>query len=175
MVLLVKTFDHYHHKFQFFYLSWNLDQTLIMVICTALFGKLYTTLKQKEPRRQNITKFSLKYSKKMRSLRSWKCLKTSVELTFTTQKAKACSTWTSCSFFDWKYLFRVNLVQKFKIISLSWNFLPRLIQICRIPWWCSLFLFSNGNTFLGKSGPENPNCQFELKSRTRLIGICRIM
>ena len=33
----------------------------------------------------------------------------------------------------------VNLVQKLKIISLSWNFVPRLIQICRIPWWCSPF------------------------------------
>ena len=75
----------------------------------------------------------------MRSLRSSKCLKTTVELTFTTQKANACSPWTACSVFNWKYLFWVNLVQKLKIISLSWNFVPRLIQICRIPWWCSFF------------------------------------
>ena len=54
--------------------------------------------------------------------------------------------------------FWVNLVQKLKIISLSWNFVLKLIQICRIPWWCSLFLFSTGN------------CQFELKLRTRLRG-----
>ena len=75
----------------------------------------------------------------MRSLRSSKCLKTTVELTFTTQKANACSPWTACSVFNWKYLFWVNLAQKLKIISLSWNSVPRLIQICRIPWWCSFF------------------------------------
>ena len=70
----------------------------------------------------------------MISLRFSKCLKTTFELTFTTQKANACSPWTACSVFNWK-----NLVQKLKIISLSWNFVPKLIQICRIPWWCSLF------------------------------------
>ena len=111
----------------------------------------------------------------MRSLRSLKCLKTAAELTFTTQKANACSPWTACSVFNWKYLFWVNLVQKLKIISLSWNFVPRLIQICRIPWWCSLFPFSTVDTFWGKFGLKNQNCQFELKFRTRLIWVCRIM
>ena len=47
----------------------------------------------------------------MRSLRSLKCLKTAAELTFTTQKANACSPWTACSVFNWKYLFWVNLFQ----------------------------------------------------------------
>ena len=108
----------------------------------------------------------------------WKALhnvkkKRAVELTFTTEKAKACSPWTACSVFDWKYLFcGVNLVQKLKIIIFSWNFVYRLIQICRIPWWCSLFLFSTGNTILGKSDPKNQTCQFELKFYTRLIWIC---
>ena len=41
----------------------------------------------------------------MRSLRSSKCLKTAVDLTFTTQKASACSPWTAYSVFNWKYLF----------------------------------------------------------------------
>ena len=90
----------------------------------------------------------------MRFLGSSKCLKTTVELIFTTQKANTCSPWTACSAFNWKYLFWVNLVQKLEIISLNWNFVPRLIRLCRIPWWCSLFLFSTGNTFLGKFGPE---------------------
>ena len=36
--------------------------------------------------------------------RSSKCLKTAVKLTFTTQKASACSPWTACSVFNWKYL-----------------------------------------------------------------------
>ena len=39
-----------------------------------------------------------------------------------------------------------NLVQKFKIVSLSCNLAPRLIQICRSHWSCSLFLFSTENT-----------------------------
>ena len=108
----------------------------------------------------------------MRSLRSSKCLKTTVELTFTIQKTSACSPWTACSVFNWKYQFSwVNLVQKLKFISLNWNFVPRLIKICRISWWCSLFLFSTANTFLGKFGPKNQICQFELKFRTRLLWI----
>ena len=37
------------------------------------------------------------------------------------------------SVFDRKYSFWANLVQKVKIISLSWNLLSRLIPICRIP------------------------------------------
>ena len=41
-------------------------------------------------------------------------------------------------FFDWKYPFWTNLVQNFKIDSVSWNFVPGLILICRIHWW---FLF----------------------------------
>ena len=94
--------------------------------------------------------YSFKMFKIMRSLRSSKCLKTTVDLTFTTQKANACSPWTACFVFKWKYFFSVNLVQKHKIIILSWNFITRLIQICRIPWWCSLFLLSTRNTFLGK-------------------------
>ena len=68
-----------------------------------------------------------------------------------------------------------NLVRKIKIISLSRNLVTRLISICEIQWWCSLFQFSTGNTSLGKFGPKNQNCQFELKFRTRLIWICRIM
>ena len=128
---------------------------LIVAICTILFEKLYTILILKEPRGQEITNFSFKMFKIMRSLRFSKSLKSTVELTFTTQKANACSPWTPCFIFDWIYLFWVNLFQALKIISLSWHFIPRLIQICRIPWWCSLFLFLTGNTFLGKFGPNN--------------------
>ena len=49
----------------------------------------------------------------MRSLRYSKCLKTTVELTFTT-----CNLWTASSIFNRKYLFWVNLVQELKVISL---------------------------------------------------------
>ena len=151
----------------------------VQAICYLLFAqwfeKLYTIIRKKEPRRQDITNFSFKIFKIMRSLRSSKYLKTKAELMFTTQKANACSHWTACSVFNWKYLFWVNLAQKLEIISLSWNFVPRLIQISRSPCWCSLFLFSTENTFMGKFCPKNQNCQFELKFHTRLIWICRIM
>ena len=40
-----------------------------------------------------------------------------------------------------------NLVQKIKDVSLSWNLVPTVIRICRIQWWCSLFLFYTENTF----------------------------
>ena len=72
----------------------------------------------------------------------------------------------SCSVFDLfsTYRFWANLVQKVKIVSLklkfgtkfhhgfnfffcfrpkivslSWNFVSKLIRICRIQWWCSMF------------------------------------
>ena len=80
-----------------------------MAICTVLFENLYTILRQKGPRRQKITNFSFKMFSS----------KTTVELTFTTQKANVCSPWTASSVFDWEYLFWVNLVQKLKIVSLS--------------------------------------------------------
>ena len=51
----------------------------------------------------------------MTFLRCSKCLKTTVELAFTAEKANACSSWTACSVFTWKYLFWVNLVQNTKL------------------------------------------------------------
>ena len=38
---------------------------------------------------------------------------------------------------------------RIKIVSLSWNLLPRPVRICRIQWWCSRFLFPTRNTFFG--------------------------
>ena len=90
-----------------------------------------------------MTNFSFKTFKIMTSLRSLTCLNTTVELTFTTQKANSCSPWTTC--FQLEIRFWVNLVQKLKIISLSWNCVPRLI-----PWWCSTFLFSTGKYLFGQ-------------------------
>ena len=54
------------------------------------------------------------------------------------------------SIFDCKYPVWANLVQKIKIISLSWNLVPTVIRICRIQWRCSLFSFSAGNTLFGQ-------------------------
>ena len=51
--------------------------------------------------------------------------------------------------FECKSLFWANLVQNIKILTLCWHLVPRLIQICRIQWGYSLFLFSSANGFLG--------------------------
>ena len=114
---------------------------------SALWKTLYN-FKIKRAQEARYNHFVFKMLKTMRSLRSSKRLKTTVELTLTTQKANASSPWTACSVVDWKYLSWVNLARKFKMISLSWNLYPSVIQISRIPWWCLLFLFSTGNTFL---------------------------
>ena len=65
---------------------------------------------------------------------------------------------------DRKYHFWAHLGQKIKIISLSWNLVPRLIQISRIQRRYSLvFCFRLEFPFLGKFGPKKRNCQFKLK------------
>ena len=42
--------------------------------------------------------------------------------------------WGPLFFLDQKYPFWKNLVQKIKIVNLSCNLVPRLIQTCRIQW-----------------------------------------
>ena len=46
------------------------------------------------------------------------------------------------SVLDQKYPFWANLIKKIKIISLSWNLVPRLIRTCTIQWRFSLFPYS---------------------------------
>ena len=50
------------------------------------------------------------------------------------------------SVLDRKHPVWANLVQKSKIFSLSWHLVSRLTRMCRIQWWCSLFLFWTGST-----------------------------
>ena len=185
MVVLVKTFNHYRiTSFNFFSCPVKLWRDLKLKITPKfnhdftndgyLHGAIWKTLynfKIKRAQKARHNQFFFQNVQEMRSLRSSKCLKTTAELTFTTPKANACSSSTACSDFNLKYHFWVNLGQKLRIISLNWNFVPRQIQICRIPWWCSL----TENTFLGEFSPKYQNCQFELKFRIRLIWICRIM
>ena len=73
-------------------------------------------------------------------------------------------TFTS-SVFDQKYPFWENLFQKLKIVSLSWNLVPCLTQICRIQWWCSLLPFLTGNIFFGLIWSKNSKL-FKLKFGT---------
>ena len=67
---------------------------------------------------------------------------------------------------DWKYHFWTNMVQKIKIVSLSWNLGPLLIRICRIQWQCFFICFRPKTPFLGKFDPNNQTCQFKLKYGT---------
>ena len=59
------------------------------------------------------------------------------------------------SVLDRKYLSWVRLVQKIKIVSLSWNLVLRRIQICRIQCWCSLVLFLTGSTLFWQISSKN--------------------
>ena len=74
--------------------------------------------------------------------------------------------WCTFSVLERKHPFWVNLVQKIKIVSLSWNLVPRLIRTCRIQWWCAFFGFRPETPFLGKFGSNSQNCQFKLKFGT---------
>ena len=99
---------------------------LIMAIYTVLFEKLYIILRQKEPRGQDTSNFSLKMFKIMRFFRSSICSKTIVELTFTAQNKRLYS--LPCLFcFRLENPFWVNMIQKLKSASLSLNLVPRLI------------------------------------------------
>ena len=67
--------------------------------------------------------------------------------------------------FDQKYPFWVNLIQKIKTVSLSWNLVHRLIRICIIQhflhFWPEVF-------FLGKFGLKIQNCLFGVKLGTTI-------
>ena len=54
------------------------------------------------------------------------------------------------------------MVKKIKIVSLGRNLVPKLIWICRIHWWCSLFKFSTNNDFFGKRWFKKLSCQLKL-------------
>ena len=74
------------------------------------------------------------------------------------------------SVLDQKNPFRANLVQKIKIVSLSWNLVQNLIRICRIQWWCSLFLFLTIN-ILGQIWSKNSKLfkvKFDRKSNSNM-------
>ena len=70
------------------------------------------------------------------------------------------------SVFDWRYAFWGNLVQKIRIGSLSWKLVLRLIRICRIQWWYSLFYCRSEIPFLGKCGLKTQNCHCKVKFGT---------
>ena len=79
------------------------------------------------------------------------------------------------TFSDQKHRFWVNLVQKIKIDSLSWNFVPLLIWKCKIQWWYSLLPFSTENTcFWSNLVQKLKIVSLSWYLVPRLIQICRI-
>ena len=65
------------------------------------------------------------------------------------------------TFFDRKHPFGAILVQKTKIDSFGLNVVPRIIRLCKVPWWRSLFLFSTGITVFGQILPKKSLDYFE--------------
>ena len=59
-----------------------------------------------------------------------------------------------------KNKFWANLVQKLRVVCLKWTYVPRLILICRIRWWCPSFLFRLEIPFLWKIWSKKPKLFF---------------
>ena len=78
------------------------------------------------------------------------------------------------SYLDWKYPFYANLVQKVKIVSLSWNLVARLIQIYRIQWWCSLFVLNQKYLRWANLLQKFKIVSLRWNLVPRLICVCRI-
>ena len=64
---------------------------------------------------------------------------------------------------DCRYPFSANLVQKIKIVCLSWHSLPRQIQTYWIRRWCKVVLFWTGNTHFRQIWSKNQNFLFKMK------------
>ena len=58
--------------------------------------------------------------------------------------------WSKFSVLNRKHSFWANLAPKIKIVSLSWNLVPRPIRIYTIQWWYCLFLFSTKIILFGQ-------------------------
>ena len=86
--------------------------------------------------------------------------------------AKIVQRWFFCCF-HWKYPFLTNLFQKIKIVSLSWNLVPRVIWISRHQWWCSLFsVFDWRYPFWANLVQKTKIVSFRWNLTPRLIRIC---
>ena len=72
----------------------------------------------------------------------------------------------------WKYSFWVNLVQKTKIVSLSWNLVLRLIRIWRI-WWCYSFFVFLTRYILFRRKLFQKQKTVETETEPKPIRICR--
>ena len=103
----------------------------------------------------------------IRSLISPKCLKTTVQLTFTTQKANACSPWTAWSIFYWKYLFWGTFVPK----TQNYQFMLKFCTWTNSNMQNSMTMFTfsvfDGKKLFGQIWSKNENCQLKQKFGTK--------
>ena len=67
------------------------------------------------------------------------------------------------SVLEWKYPFWGKLLRKIEIFISSWNFVLRLIWICTMQEWSSLFCFRQEILFSGKFCLKIWNCCFKPK------------
>ena len=70
------------------------------------------------------------------------------------------------SVFERKYSIWTILIKKLKILTLSENLVPRVIQICLAQWCCSLFPSPLTNTFFGQIRSKKQDCQFKREFST---------
>ena len=78
------------------------------------------------------------------------------------------------SVFIRKYPFWENLAHNIKIVSLSWNYVPRVIQICRFNGNVHFFCFRLETPFLGNLVQKIKIVSLSWNLVPRLIRICRI-
>ena len=146
-----------------------------MAICRVVSKALYN-FKIKRAQEARYNQFFFQNVQNNEVFEIFKMFKTNIWINIYYTKSKGL--WSlDCWFcFQLENFFRgVNLVQEFKIISLNWNFALKTSSNMLNSRVMFTFLFSTGNTFFGKFGPNNQNCQFERKICTRLISISRIM
>ena len=124
-------------------LSWNLVPRLIRVYRIQWWCSLF-------PLSTGNTLFRQIWSQNSKLLK----VKSGISTNSNKQKSMVMLTF---SIFDRKYPFWANLVQKTKIVSLSWNLVPRLIWKFRIQWCCSLFIFETKNNFIVQIWSKNSN------------------
>ena len=70
------------------------------------------------------------------------------------------------SVFERKYSIWTILIKKLKILTLSENLVPRVIQICLAQWCCSLFPSPLTNTFFGQIRSKKQDFQFKREFST---------
>ena len=71
------------------------------------------------------------------------------------------------SVLDQKNSFLANLVQKIKVVSISWNLVPKLIQIWQFNYNVHFFCFRPWISLSGEFGSKIQNCLFTVKFDTK--------